>query len=256
MKRNTKNIIMILIVLLSVGTIYLTMNYAKNNIKTVNNQSNNNMSPPSMENTNTPPEKPSEDTKNETNTTLTWPYYVVFGVLSLIISLIIIHLIMSKFNKKTFKETYENTDKIIIQILLAIILTSSLTYIDKIITDKYFIKKEAQNPNQNIENKTNITYSANKEINEDTTITEGTYTSLQEDENAILVTGDIDVNISNIKVTKTKDSDSGDNTSFYGMNSAILTKDTYITTLNNKDTTNSNINFNGYKLYVNNIAIN
>lgn len=71
MKRNTKNIIMILIVLLSVGTIYLTMNYAKNNIKTVNNQSNNNMSPPSMENTNTPPEKPSEDTKNETNTTLT-----------------------------------------------------------------------------------------------------------------------------------------------------------------------------------------
>ena len=201
MKRNTKNIIMILIVLLSVGTIYLTMNYAKNNIKTVNNQSNNNMSPPSMENTNTPPEKPdedtntntppekpSEDTKNETNTTLTWPYYVVFGVLSLIISLIIIHLIMSKFNKKTFKETYENTDKIIIQILLAIILTSSLTYIDKIITDKYFIKKEAQNPNQNIENKTNITYSANEEINE--------------------------------------------------------------------DTTNSNINFNGYKLYVNNIAIN
>ena len=35
-----------------------------------------------------------------------------------------------------------------------------------------------------------------------------------------------------------------------------LTKDTYITSLTNKDTTNSNIDFNGYKLYVNGKAIN
>lgn len=35
-----------------------------------------------------------------------------------------------------------------------------------------------------------------------------------------------------------------------------LTGDTYIKSLTNADTTNSNINFNGYKLYVNGTAIN
>lgn len=35
-----------------------------------------------------------------------------------------------------------------------------------------------------------------------------------------------------------------------------LTKDSYVTSLTNKDTTNSNIDFNGYKLYVNGKAIN
>lgn len=35
-----------------------------------------------------------------------------------------------------------------------------------------------------------------------------------------------------------------------------LTGDSYITSLDNADTTNSNIDFNGYKLYVNGTAIN
>ena len=35
-----------------------------------------------------------------------------------------------------------------------------------------------------------------------------------------------------------------------------LTGDSYITSLENEDTTNSNIDFNGYKLYVNGEAIN
>jgi hypothetical protein len=35
-----------------------------------------------------------------------------------------------------------------------------------------------------------------------------------------------------------------------------LTGDSYITSLENADTSNSNINFNGYKLYVNGKAIN
>ena len=35
-----------------------------------------------------------------------------------------------------------------------------------------------------------------------------------------------------------------------------LTGDTYITSLENADSSNSNINFNGYKLYVNGTAIN
>ena len=35
-----------------------------------------------------------------------------------------------------------------------------------------------------------------------------------------------------------------------------LTEDSYITSLDNEDTTNSNIDFNGYKLYVNGVEIN
>lgn len=35
-----------------------------------------------------------------------------------------------------------------------------------------------------------------------------------------------------------------------------LTEDSYITSLDNEDTTNSNIDFNGYKLYVNGTLIN
>ncbi len=35
-----------------------------------------------------------------------------------------------------------------------------------------------------------------------------------------------------------------------------LTGDSYITSLDNEDDTNSNIDFNGYKLYVNRVAIN
>ena len=38
--------------------------------------------------------------------------------------------------------------------------------------------------------------------------------------------------------------------------SISLTGDSYITSLENADSTNSNINFNGYKLYVNGTAIN
>ena len=35
-----------------------------------------------------------------------------------------------------------------------------------------------------------------------------------------------------------------------------LSSDAYVSSLTNEDETNSNINFNGYKLYVNNVAIN
>jgi hypothetical protein len=70
-----------------------------------------------------------------------------------------------------------------------------------------------------------ITYSAVTEITEDTTIErDREYSSKTADENVFLISGDIDVNLSNISVNKTGDSDSGDNTSFYGINSAIIAK--------------------------------
>ncbi|MBO4812744.1 hypothetical protein J5491_01195 [Candidatus Saccharibacteria bacterium] len=67
-------------------------------------------------------------------------------------------------------------------------------------------------------------YSAVTEITSDTDITSGNFSSTNADENAISASGNIEVNLSNITVTKTGDSDGGDNTSFYGTNSAIIAK--------------------------------
>lgn len=74
-------------------------------------------------------------------------------------------------------------------------------------------------------NSSSVSYKESEEINGDTTIETGEYSSETADENALLVSGDIDATLSNIKVTKTGDSDGGDNTSFYGINSALIAKD-------------------------------
>ena len=67
-------------------------------------------------------------------------------------------------------------------------------------------------------------YSAVKESTSDENITSGEFLSSNTDENAISVSGDITATLSGITVTKTGDSDGGDNTSFYGTNSAIIAK--------------------------------
>ena len=46
------------------------------------------------------------------------------------------------------------------------------------------------------------------------------------------------------------------NISLDSSSSITLTGDSYITSLDNADSTNSNINFNGYTLYVTGVAIN
>ena len=71
----------------------------------------------------------------------------------------------------------------------------------------------------------NTSYSSNKEITKNETITNKNYKSTNKDENVILASENTTSSLSNIKVSKTGDSDSGDNTSFYGTNSAILAKD-------------------------------
>ena len=89
-------------------------------------------------------------------------------------------------------------------------------------------------------NNSQATYSAAKEITSNEDISEGDYTSSNADENVISVSGNIDVNLSNINVSKTGDSAGGDNTSFYGTNSAILAKDGANLTIKNvKITTNA-----------------
>lgn len=99
----------------------------------------------------------------------------------------------------------------------------------KLINKNVSTNKTDKNNNQN----SSVNYSSKKEITEDTTINEGTFESTSQDENAISVNGGVTVTLSNISVTKTGDSDGGDNTSFYGINSAIITKSGANLTLKN-----------------------
>ena len=284
MKRNIKNIICIVLILIISFCIFLTMNSAKKNITS----SNNNMpnmnepggNPPSMpnnsngeqstegnekredSNTNgsdmqTPPEKPSDDNNtngmtppskpdNDTNgggmpsgnmpsmtgnmttnnASLTSVYYVLFGLESFSLALILTYLVMSNFNKKNIKETFVNSDKIVISALSIVILTTGFTYLNGKITNDYFLNNNGGNngPNMN-QGGNNTSYSSVKEIKEDTTITDGTFESTTKDENVISVSGDVSADISNVTINKSGDSDGGDNTSFYGTNSAIIAKD-------------------------------
>ncbi len=122
----------------------------------------------------------------------------------------------------------------IIEIVIAVILLITLCILIP------FTAKSINGKNNSTNNSgmpggqnSNISYSAGTEITKDTTITSGEYESSKADENVILVSGNIKAGLSNINVNKTGDSDGGDNTSFYGINSAILAKDGVTLTLKN-----------------------
>ena len=176
-------------------------------------------------------------------------YYIIFAIEGLVIFNIIMYLIMSNFNKKTFKETFSNKDKVMINILSIIILTSGFTYLCANITNK-LLSNTNNNINQNGgQNNSSITYSSQNEITDNTEINEGNFSSTDKDENTIMINGDVDVNISNVTVNKTGNSDGGDNTSFYGINSAILAKSGANVTLKNITVTTDATGANGVFSY-------
>lgn len=92
-------------------------------------------------------------------------------------------------------------------------------------------------------------YSAVKEITSNEDITSGEFSSSNADENAISVSGDITATLSGIMVTKTGDSDGGDNTSFYGTNSAIIAKGGANLTIKNANITTDATGANGVFSY-------
>ena len=295
MKKSVKNIIMIGIIALMIGSIFITINYAKKSVSVNNNMPSMNGTPPEMPNGNndkTPPSKPGEsennadirkekrenkvtssnrpdesDSSSDGNTPPEMPsnientsdgievkYYIFLGIESLVIFLIVIYLIMSKFNSKSFKETYADKDKLIITILASIILTGGFTYF----LGNYVNNTNSSNTNSNEQNQNmpggmnetgSITYSSSKEITSDDSITSGTFTSSEADNNAIIATGDINVNLSNIEVEKMGDSNGGDNTSFYGTNSAIIAKDGATLNITNATITTNATGANGVFSY-------
>ncbi len=94
-----------------------------------------------------------------------------------------------------------------------------------------------------------VTYSASKEITTDENIASGEYTSSKADENAISISGNVNTTLSGITVSKTGDSDGGDNTSFYGTNSAIIAKDEANVTITNATITTNATGANGVFSY-------
>ncbi|MBR2725907.1 hypothetical protein IKE87_01415 [Candidatus Saccharibacteria bacterium] len=94
-----------------------------------------------------------------------------------------------------------------------------------------------------------LAYSAVKEISADENITDGEYSSTKTDENVISVSGNITATLSNITVNKTGDSDGGDNTSFYGTNSAVLAKGGANLTIKNANITTDATGANGVFSY-------
>ena len=260
MKKNLKKFINILIIIISLGSIIYTIYYAKEHINNFNNPpfSNNTEAPPSKpdgnssDNLEEPPSKKDDDSSNTDmqmpnkpndlpdmkvdNNALSYKYYIIFGIESCILSISIICLLNSN------KETKNKSKSIIYTITLTLILTVSII----LLTNNVFLK----NNNNDLKKTTsNITYSAKTEITEDTTLSEAEYSSSNEDENAIAVSGNINVNLSNIKVTKTGDSNGGDNTSFYGTNSAIIAKDGANLTLKNITVTTDAQGANGIFIY-------
>lgn len=279
MKRKTKNIISIILIILLCASIVITVLCARNNstnnmngMPEMMNQDGNMGTPPDMPNEvngekppekpdgdnpdmpnigsgEAPPEMPDNNIPNDFNKAKnnSYIFIVLFGIESLILSCIICYLIMSGFNKKSLKETFTTSDKKIIYLLTIIILTAGFTF--GINTISNFINKNNQDNRRQNNNLSNITYSSKNEITKSTKISDKKYTSSTKDENALLVSGEIEVTISDIKIDKTGDSDGGDNTSFYGINSGIIAKDGAVLTLKNINVTTDATGANGVFSY-------
>ena len=76
-----------------------------------------------------------------------------------------------------------------------------------------------------------IDYSGAVEISSADDQSGQTYASTTADESALLISTDAEVTITDPTVTKTGDSDGGDNCNFYGLNAAVLVKDGTTTTI-------------------------
>lgn len=203
-------------------------------------------------NGNTPPSRPEDMNTSSSSSKLTWPYYLIFISSSLGIVLLVMYLIMSEFNKKSFKETFTNKDKAMINVLGIIVLTGALATGSIMLTNNSLSNKggDLGKPSMGEMNGSNNTsYSATKEITSATTITDGEFTSTNSDENAIMVSGEVTADISNVTVTKIGDSDGGDNTSFYGTNSGIIAKDGATLNMDNATITTEATGANGVFSY-------
>ena len=143
--------------------------------------------------------------------------------------------------------------KNLIYIIIIVVLVLVLGILWFLIVNTTNNNNSSNNNNFNggpgMNNNSSASYSAAKEITSDEKITSGEYKSETKDENAISVSGDVNATLSNITVSKTGDSDGGDNTSFYGTNSAIIAKNGANVTIKNTTITTDATGANGVFSY-------
>lgn len=94
-----------------------------------------------------------------------------------------------------------------------------------------------------------INYSGAAEINAADTQDGQTYDSTTADQSALLISTDAAVTINNPTVTKSGDSNGGDNCNFYGLNAAVLVKDGSSTTISGGTISSSASGANGVFCY-------
>ena len=138
------------------------------------------------------------------------------------------------------QKTWIDLDKMVIGGLSVALMTASLSvgthYLINCLVNISSIEQMGASAGGN--SNTNVEYTSNATISEDQTITLGSYDSSYE--------GTIKGDNTASSITLSLDATS----------SLKLTGDTYVTSLENADSTNSNIDFNGYTLYVSGVAIN
>ncbi len=143
----------------------------------------------------------------------------------------------------------KNTFSYIIIIVILVAILSVLWFLIINNTNKNNSNNNNNQGGPGMNNNSSSTYSAVKEITKDEDITSGEYKSTNADENTISVSGDVKSTLSGITVSKAGDSDGGDNTSFYGTNSAIIAKCGANVTIKNANITTNARGANGVFSY-------
>lgn len=236
MKNKTKNIILILVIVLSLLGLTLTIYHAKENIKeesminermgeappeiekkqnTEDNQNNNEQIKPDESSQNMP--KMSEDNQkmdfpnNQNNKLrLTTPYVIIITIFALTLSLSLLYLIMNIKNKSFYK----NKDKLTIYIMSTIILTFIISMSLTVLTNNYILNS-SNKTNTTKENvvldKSNVVSAGVVDLNSqktDVTITSGgTYTITGTFTNSVIIDAeDEEVNLilDNVTITNEK----------------------------------------------------
>ena len=139
--------------------------------------------------------------------------------------------------------------KTLIYIIIIVSLVLILGMLWYLIISNNTSNNSSNNNRPGMNNNSETSYSAVKEITENENIASGEYKSSNADENAILIRGNIKSTISDITVNKTGDSDGGDSTSFYGTNSGIIAKDGASVTIKNATITTDATGANGVFSY-------
>lgn len=241
MKRWIKNWVLILVMIICLIVVVFAGIYASKKISTSGGNppseigfGNEVPERPDGDTDNQAPEKPDGENNNgsvpempgenmgmpRSNSSLSVKYYVIFGVAGFGFTASAVYLLMSKFNKLTIRETFVNGDKVLIFILTSLLFTGIVTFVSS-----YVVKNNSSSGNKHSDmNGESVSYSSANTVSEDKTFNGDEFKSSKSDENALLISGDVSVSTSDIKVSKTGDSDGGDSTSFYGNNSGVLAK--------------------------------